>query len=103
MQYFLFWFYLVIIIWLVPKISFIKNSGLSKKEIRGLFLLKALVGIGFAFYLMLAVNNNDYLSFNEAGKQEYQLLLSSPKAFFTTFGNLLHGSSSFLQALGGFI
>lgn len=46
--------YLIVIAWLLPRIGFLKNSGLSAFSIRGLFMLKSTVGVGlimlYTFY-----------------------------------------------------
>jgi hypothetical protein len=41
--------YLIILIWLIPKIPFFKNSGLTPLTVRIFLLLKATVGIGLIF------------------------------------------------------
>jgi hypothetical protein len=84
MEYFLFFLYLLLLTWVIPKIAFIEHASLGKNQIRLLFLLKVLVSVCFAYYMSITNANGDYLRFNEVGKEEYQLLLTHPGGFFTS-------------------
>ncbi|MEP7239197.1 MAG: hypothetical protein ABI685_15055, partial [Ferruginibacter sp.] len=82
MEYFLFSFCLLLIIWGCPKIGFIKRSGLSAKEIRSLLFFKIITGLLFAYYFKNLSGNHDYNIMNEEGILHYKLLISNPSHFF---------------------
>ena len=84
-EYILFGICLVLIFWLIPKISFIRNTNLTIAETRLLLFIKILSGIVCAFYFETMSTNVDYLANNEEGKLQYDLLLANPKLFFTDF------------------
>lgn len=86
-HYLLFLVYLLGIIWYIPKMSFIKNSGLNSNEIKLLLIIKLATGIIGTFYFYKIYHNADYLSYNDEGKLQFELLLSNPTLFFTDFKN----------------
>jgi hypothetical protein len=92
LEYILFVFYLLIFCWLITKVPFVKNSGLSNKYILLLFLAKILAGlvIGWVSYNVYG-KGNDYWNVNRDGWIEYQLLLTNPKEYFT---NIFHSQYS---------
>jgi len=79
--------YILLSFWLVPKFSFVKNSGLSGTETRSLLAFKIFTAIACAFYFDKIFVTADYVSYNMDGKAQYELLLSDPKLFFTDFRN----------------
>jgi len=80
----LFILYLTILCYFIPRIGFIKNSGLKSTTIRGLFLFKILVGVLWGYINIKYSNgNSDILAYNMWGWEEYQLLTNEPKTFFT--------------------
>lgn len=86
MGYLLFFVYLIILCWLLPRIKFIKNSGIETRWIIGLFLIRVAVAVLYNF-----INNYYYhdvadaTSLNKLGLEEYQLLLNNPKEYFSSF------------------
>ncbi|MEP7106642.1 MAG: hypothetical protein ABI760_01645 [Ferruginibacter sp.] len=84
-EFFLFVIYVVLSLWAIPKIPFIRHADLTSRETRLLLILKILSGIVGAFYFGEITSSSDYISFNEGGKMQYELLLSNPKLFFTDF------------------
>ena len=40
----------MVILWILPKISIVKNLGFSAVQVQGLFSLKVVVGIGFTLF-----------------------------------------------------
>ncbi len=83
-HYILFVVYLLFFCWLIGKIPFLKNSGISPKLLLGLFILKAAAGvvIGWSALHLYSIDN-DYWDTNKFGWQEYQLLIADPKEYFT--------------------
>jgi hypothetical protein len=97
LPYILFTVYLLIICWLLTKIRFVKNSGLSNKYIIILFLLKIFAGLAIGWIsLHIYSTGNDYWDVNREGWKEYQLLWSDPHEYFT---NLFR--SGYSQGYGG--
>ena len=84
MDYILFIVYLLIFCWLITKVSFVKNSGLSNKYVLILFSAKIFAGlaIGWISYHIYK-NGNDYWDVNREGWNEYQLLWVNPHEYFT--------------------
>lgn len=97
MPYILFIIYLVILCWLLTKIRFVKNSGLSNKYIILLFIAKIFAGLAIGWIsLHIYSTGNDYWDINREGWKEYQLLWSDPHEYFT---NLFR--SGYQQGYGG--
>ncbi len=82
--------YLTVSFWLIPKLSFVKQSNLSSRQIHLLLAFKICISIFAAFYFTELSTNVDYLDNNEDGKFHYNLLLSNPLLFFTDFKNDIH-------------
>lgn len=84
MHYLLFFIYLGLITYFLPKIPFIRKSGLKNGEIRLLLLLKIFVG---SLYCWLSIHfynpHNDMLSLFRDAKLETAVLLHSPANFIT--------------------
>ena len=89
-NYLLLALYLLLCWWLVPRIPFVKNAGITQKEARLLFSFKIVVGLLLAFYFTYFSFNFDYLGYNTEGMQEYQLLKENPRQFFNGFSGYLH-------------
>jgi hypothetical protein len=84
LNYLLFALYAVLLGWCLPKIPFIKRSGLSSRLILGLFMLKVIAGIAIGWIsLHIYGSGNDYWDINRDAWQEYQLLFSNPHEYFT--------------------
>lgn len=97
MDYILFVVYLLILCWLVTKVSFVKNSGLSGRLVVLLFLLKIIAGLAIGWISYHTYNTgNDYWDVNREGWKEYQILLNNPKEYFT---NVFH--SQYTKGYGG--
>lgn len=104
MYYLLFIFYLSVLSYFIPRIPFMKHSGLGTKMITGLFLLKVLAGclIGWMsqkFY----PQGNDYWGLNDAGKLEYEVLVNHPRQFFSEiFYSSYHHYGGFFDSANSF-
>ena len=93
--------YLILFAWLITKVKFFTNSGLTNPQLVILFLLKVMVGIvygwiGVYYGEMAQMVDTWYYHFESI--KEYHLLLHNPTEFFT---NLFHntyksGYSNFL-------
>lgn len=82
----------------MTRLPFVKYSGLNSKTIVLLFVLKIAAGIaiGWISFHMYGTNN-DYRHINRNSWEEYQLLWSDPKRYFT---NLF--TSGYAQPYSGF-
>ncbi|MGG9961139.1 hypothetical protein [Ferruginibacter sp. SUN106] len=97
MEYILFIVYLLIFCWLLTKVRFVKNSGLSNKYILLLFGAKIFAGLAIGWIsIHIYSTGNDYWDVNREGWSEYQLLWSDPKEYFS---NLF--TSNYQQGYGG--
>lgn len=83
MNYLLFAVYLVVLCWLMLRVPFIKNAGISSRVLLGLFLIKILAGIAIGW---ISINiygpGNDYWDLNDYAREEYQYLLANPIKYF---------------------
>lgn len=109
MYYILFIIYLVFFCFLVPRLPFIKKSGLASSTIIGLFLLKVFAGVIYGWMDAQYLKSGDtFLFFNNSVK-ETDLLFSNPLEYFKTFfissynsyGNFFGSSNSFWNDLRG--
>lgn len=86
MEYFLFPAYLVLFSWLVTKIRFFKNSGLTNAQLVILLLLKIMAGI---FYGWIGIYYGQYAymfdtwGYHHTAVEEYKLLFNNPAEYFT--------------------
>lgn len=101
MEYLLFAVYLILFVWLVTRVSFFKQSGLSDSQLVIIFLLKVMAGIFYGWiglYYSNVAQMSDTWGFHYNSISEYQLLGSNPRAYFTNLfqNNYEHGYSRFL-------
>ena len=105
MTYLLLILYFALACWLIPKMKFVQNSGLTPVSIRTLFVLKVLAGFALGWislhYYGHKPSDNDYWKMNGEGWQEYQLLLHNPKEYFTNLFNspYANGYSGFFNSM----
>ncbi|RXK58744.1 hypothetical protein ESA94_15245 [Lacibacter luteus] len=81
MTYFLFAIYLVLFSWLVTRIKFIRESGLSNQWIIGLFLLKVAAGVAYGYFFTTIPNyerSADSWKFFFDAKQDTKILFQNP-------------------------
>jgi len=84
LNYLLFVVYLVILSWLLLRVPFIKNAGISNRFILGLFLIKILAGIAIGWIsIHIYGPGNDYWDLNDFAREEYQLLLTNPARYLS--------------------
>lgn len=82
MGYILFIVYIILLSWLLTRIRFIRNSGLSPKIIVLLFCLKVFAGM-IGGRIFQDNDQSDTWRFHEDGLKEYHLLFSNPKEYVT--------------------
>ncbi len=94
MTCFLFGLYLILFSWLITRIRFFNNSGLSNQWLIGLFTLKVAAGILYGWYYMKDPNytiSADTWRYFFESKTETELLFKNPEAYFTNiFSNPEH-------------
>ncbi len=84
LNYFLFILYFVLLCWGIAKISFVKNAALGNKWIFALFTIKILAGVAIGYCSLHFYSiHNDYWDNNLGSTQEYEVLKTNPKYFFS--------------------
>ena len=87
MEHLFFAAYLVLFSWLITKVPFYKNSGLTPAQLIIIFLLKVIAGIFYGwigvYYGELAQMVDTWM-FHYEGLEGYKLLISSPGDFFSS-------------------
>jgi hypothetical protein len=86
LEYLIFAAYLIFFAWLVTRIKFFKQSGLSEAQLIIVFLLKVMAGIFYGWiglYYGNLAQMVDTWSFHYSGIQEYHLLQHDPHEYFT--------------------
>lgn len=80
----LFIIYLFFFNWLITRISFFKNSGLNNWWLTGLFTLKIIAGLAYAFFYLQPsyYATSDTWHYFDLSKGETDWLLKDPVAFF---------------------
>lgn len=81
----LFFVYLLIFSWALTKSRFVMASGLDKRWVMALFVLKVIVGCLHVQLLLRSSSLPDTMVFHQEGLKEYQLLFSDPAAYFKNF------------------
>lgn len=99
MIYLLFIFYCFLFCWLITRIKFFTQSGLSKRILLTLFVLRILVLIGSSYLNIYYFPVSDSVAFHQMGIEEYHLLFQNPHEYFTNIfhSNSPHGYSRFLD------
>jgi hypothetical protein len=82
--------------WLLPKISFVKKTGIKQWAIIALFVVKIVFGLLLG-WLSLSLDN-DYWGLHIDVVKEYELLLKEPSHYLDFFF-----SSSYEKGYGGFL
>ncbi len=98
MSYFLIVIYIAAFCWLMPRIGFVKKSGINSRVIVVLFLFKVLAGFVLG-WVSLHFSDSDYWLLNNDGWVEYQLLFRDPAAYFTNLFN----SADYPKGYGGML
>lgn len=86
----LFYILLIIIagalIFFLPRIPFIKNSGLKTTTLYFMIAVKILIAIAFASYYLQLNHGSDYTFANKLGMDDYHTMVTDPALFFSDFG-----------------
>ncbi|UAY51380.1 hypothetical protein [Ferruginibacter albus] len=85
MGYLLFFIYLLVFAWVLVKIPFIKNAGISTRIILLIFILKVIAGVVNGWQLAHVNYLADVWIYHNEGVKEYHLLFSNPKEYFLNF------------------
>jgi hypothetical protein len=109
LEIFVFIFFLLLCCFGVSKIPFLKKSGLSKSVLIGLFLLKVVAGLGYAYFYKLPryYATADTYRFYKLSLTETKWLKSDPVGFFkdifsygySSSGNIFSGHNSYWNDL----
>lgn len=91
MIYLLFIFYSILFCWLLTRIQFFTQSGLSVRILISLFLLRILALIVSSYINLYYVPVSDSVVFHKMGIDEFNLLFHNPREYLT---NIYHGYSS---------
>jgi len=105
LHYLLFTIFLAAGCFFITRISFIKNSGLPIKLVLVLFFLKIVAGLLIGWMSQkFYPQGNDYWGLNVAGWEQYQLLVSDPKRFFTDMfsNNYQNGYDRLFNSYGSY-
>jgi hypothetical protein len=105
----IFIFYLLLFCWLVTRTVFFIQTGLQKKVLVALFIIKIAAGIVYAWFYALPqyIAGSDTWRFFEASKAETDWLLKDPMGFIKDLfqysygrsGNLFSGQNSYWNDL----
>ncbi|MCC7400440.1 MAG: hypothetical protein IT214_03055 [Chitinophagaceae bacterium] len=90
MEYLIFVAWLVFFAWLVTKVPFFTKSGLNESQVIIVFLLKVMAGILYGWigvYYGGLAQMVDTWNYHYNGIQEYHLLQTNPREFFTNLLN----------------
>ncbi|HZI01699.1 MAG TPA: hypothetical protein VEX63_11165, partial [Flavisolibacter sp.] len=86
MEHLLFATYLILFAWLITRIRFFRNSGLSPAQLIIVFLLKVMAGIFYGWigvYYGEMARMVDTWVHHYSGLKEYEVLLNNPALFFS--------------------
>jgi hypothetical protein len=101
LEHLLFAAYLIFFAWLVTRVKFFRNSGLSSAQLIIFFLLKVLAGIFYAWigvYYGEMAQMVDTWAYHYESLKEYALLTGQPSEFFT---NII--TSTYEEGYAGFL
>ena len=90
MTFLLFLFYCIVFCWLITRIRFFKESGLSARILITLFLLRILVLIINCYVNLYYVPVSDSVILNKMGIDEFHLLFQNPHEYLV---NIFHTNS----------
>jgi hypothetical protein len=113
LEYLLFVVYLILFSWLVTRVGFFKNSGLSQSQLIIIFLLKVMAGIFYGWigiYYGGLAQMSDTWGFHTNSVEEFKLLQTNPGEYLTNlfhnpygggFGKLFSSDDSYWNDLKG--
>ena len=100
MSYLLFIFYLVLFCWLITRIKFFKQSGLNKRILILLFLIRVIASLITCYINLYYFPVSDSLIFHNGGIVEYNLLFQNTREYFSNIfqDNHPNGYTRFLDS-----
>lgn len=105
LDYLLFFVYLAFFSFFLPRIPFVKKTGLSTRTLTLLFVLKVAAGLAIGWLSLHYYNaGNDYWDVNREGWKEYQLLLYDPGEYFSNIfrSDYAHGYTGMFDSFQSF-
>lgn len=104
MFYLLFAIYFLVALYVLPKAAMMKRSGLTPTAIRILFSITVVAGIAIGWITGHFYPGNDYRALNQDGLVEYNLLVRSPREFFTNifYSPYSNGYNSVFNSIGSY-
>lgn len=102
MSYILFFGYLILFCWLLYKIKFIRECGLSQKTIIILFLIRIVAGIINGYINLYYYPGSDVSVFHHDSILEYDLLMHDPKAYLSNIFQYNNSYTAFLDTTDSF-
>ncbi len=107
MGYLLFVFYTILLCWLITRLRFFRNCGLSSKVLIILFLIRVLVGLVNGYISLYYYPVADAREFHMQGITEFDLLFNKPYEYLTNifrtnynnYSNFFESSDSFWNDL----
>jgi len=80
--YILFIFYLALFCWLITRIRFFKNTGLTNQLLIALFLVRVLFMLASCYVNLYVLPVSDVIQFQESGNEQFNLLFTNPHDYF---------------------
>ena len=102
MDYILFFVYLGLFCWLIPRIQFISSAGIDQKIIIALFSIRVIAGVINGYMNLYFYSGTDTAYFQLAGLTEYNLLFNDPKEYFVNIFKDSHGYAGLLDTKDSF-
>ncbi|MEO7314918.1 MAG: hypothetical protein ABIW47_07020 [Ginsengibacter sp.] len=95
---------LILFCWFITRNPFFTKSGLGAKLLVSLFLIRIIVAVGGYYFNLFYYPGSDSMRYQQFGIEEYELLFSDPKIYFSNlfmdgYGN---GYSGFFSTTNSF-
>ena len=82
MFYILFIFYLALFCWLITRIRFFKNTGLTNQLLIALFIVRILFMLASCYVNLYVLPVSDVIEFQRSGNEQFNLLFTNPHDYF---------------------
>ncbi len=104
MLYLLFIVYLAFFCWLITRVKFFTNSGLSSKVLVSLFLIRISMSLLTCYINLYYLPVSDSVAFHNGGIDEYHLLFSDPATWVISIFQDSHqnGYAGFLEVTNSY-
>ena len=87
MFYILFIFYLALFCWLITRIRFFKNTGLTNQLLIALFIVRILFMLASCYVNLYVLPVSDVVDFQRLGDEQFHLIFTNPHEYLT---NIFH-------------